>query len=144
MRKSENKKRKSRYKLPVFLGIIWAIMLIVYCVSVYKIFHYDSVPYYSNPEYLMGDVTLKQYGNIYQRVDDMLSSNLTAEELPEYTELVAIHDYIEAAGLYRIYSENGLDELADRNKERMESAKAGFGKLSFAIEEIDEAIGLTE
>ncbi len=138
--RSKNKE-KTHKKLAIFLGIIWGIMLVVYLRSVYGIFHYDeSRIYYSDATYLAGDIVVGNYGSLYSRIDSMVGDGADFTEHPEYSELAAIHDYMEALTLYRMYSENGIEDLAAKNLARMDEARSRMGGLDFAAEDLNKIL----
>ncbi len=142
MRKSTNKRKGKG--LAVVLGIIWGIMLVVLAFSIKHIFSYREDNYYSNPEYIFNYVVSEQYGTIYTRVQNMVEAGVKKGNHPEYDELLAIHDYMEAAAQYKMYSSVNDSTKASKYKEEMEKAKAALGKLDFTAAEMDKALGLTD
>ena len=137
-------KFKSNHGFAIFLGVIWGIMAVVYFFSIKSVFTYDNSYSYTNPEYVLGAMMEENYGGAYQRTEAMLTYGLEVSKHPECKEIVAEHDYMEAAALYRIYFSEGLTELADKYKARMDEASSNLGKISYITKEIDAALGLTE
>ncbi|MBP5152193.1 MAG: hypothetical protein ILP13_04700 [Lachnospiraceae bacterium] len=127
---------KNVSKLPVFLGIIWGVMLVCFTGLYYKITHYDRSPYVGKPSYLASEVIAEQYGGLYERVDNLLRSGMLPEEHPEYAELVALHDYVENCAFYVMYSVNGDEEKKAKYMEALKEARARMGDLEFAADEI--------
>lgn len=139
-----NSKSKKGNKLAVVLGLIWGILLVVLAVSIKNIFTYRNEKYVQSPEYILNSVISGDYGNIYTRVQKLIEGGFTEEELPEYRELFAIHDYLEAAAGYKIYEKNGLADKASLYQKRMDEASDKLGGLEFTASEIDKALGLTK
>ena len=141
---TENKnvrRERSHRTLPIVLGVIWGIMLVLYVRSIYGIFHYDQTyNYYSDPTYSVDEAVVGNYGAIYSRIDNMIESRSDFDLHTEYSELVAIHDYLEAAVHHRMYSENGLDDLAAKNLARMDEARSRMGGLDFVADDIDSTL----
>lgn len=128
----------------VVMGIVWGILIVVFICSVNKILHYGKSYYFRNPEYILEYVVKGDYGNIYWEMDGMLICGMDVKDYPEYKELTAMRDYMEGAVHEKMYRDNGMEELANRYQEKKDKAIKDFGELSFAKEEIDEALGLTE
>lgn len=135
---------KGKNGFAIILGIVWGIMAVVWFFSIKNIFTYEKEHYYSDPSLVLGSIMQEDYGGAYSRMEDMLQYGLDVNVKPQYTEVAAEHDYLEGAVLYRMYSAEGLDDLAAVNKAKMEEAERNLGGLSFIKEEIDAAIGLTE
>lgn len=137
----DNIKERSHRILPIVLGIIWGIMLVLYIRSIYGIFHYDQTyNYYSDPTYSVDDAIVGNYGEIYTRIDNLIENRSDLDLHTEYSELAAIHDYLEAAVHHRMYSENGLDDLAAKNLARMDEARSRMGGLDFVADDIDSTL----
>jgi len=119
-----------------FMAVIWSIIIVVFLIDIYKINHYDRYRY-SDAEYTIHEITAKRYATVYDRALSIATKGRDVEEHHEYDELIAMKDYIGASGQYKLYEENNMPEQASYYKNKMESAKNGFGDLSFAVEEID-------
>ena len=132
---------KGKRVLAVILGIIWAILVVIAVYDVVEIYTYNPV-YYSGTEYTVKRVMAKDYGSIYNTIHNDVIQDFDFEAYPEYNELKAIHDYLESAAQYRMYSENGITDKAAGYKERMEEAKTRLGKLDFTAEDMDKMLGL--
>ena len=139
----KNPINKGKRILAFLLGIIWAILVVV---TVYDLVEINNFSYntrsYSGAEYAAKAVLTKEYGTLYRRIQADMESNIDAEKLPEYREVLAIHDYIEAGAHYKIYSENGMPEKAARCKEKMEEVSKNFGGLDFTIDDLNKLLGL--
>lgn len=139
----KNPINKGKRILAFLLGIIWAILVVV---TVYDLVEINNYNYYTRSypgaEYAARSVLTKEYGRLYRRVQSDMSENVDAENLPEYREVLAIHDYIEAGAHYKMYSENGMTERAAVFKERMEEASKNFGGLDFTIDDLNKLLGL--
>ena len=132
---------KGKRILAVLLGIIWGILVVIAAYDVIEIYTYN--PYYvSAADYTAKKILSKDYGRIYSTIQSDVIENFDFEEHPEYKELKAMHDYIEAAAQYRMYSENGLPDKAAYYKEKMDKAQTGFGKLDFTVKDIDRMLGI--
>lgn len=142
MREKKNKKKGKG--LAVVLGIIWGIMLVVLAFSVKNIFSFREDYYYSNPEYIFNYIVSEEYGSIYNRIQNMIETGIKGGNHPEYDELIAIHDYMEAGAQYKMYSAGNDMNKAAKYKAEMEKAKAALGKLAFTAAEMDKALGLTD
>ena len=132
---------KGKRILAVILGIIWGILVVVAIYDVVEIYTYNPI-YVSGADYTAKKILSKDYGQIYYTIHSDVAQDFDFENHPEYDELIAMHDYIEAAAQYRMYSENGLTDKANIYKERMDEAKARFGGLDFTVNDIDKMIGL--
>lgn len=135
---------KSRKGLAVLLGIIWGIMIIAYFFSIRSMLSYHKEHFYADPEYILGSLIEEDYGGAYVKTEDMLDFGLKVSDNQQYAEVVAEHDYMEAAALFKVYAGEGMDDLASKYKEKMEDAKRRLGGLSYVSEEIDAVLGLTE
>ena len=134
-------KNKGKRILAVLLGIIWGILVVIAVYDVVEIYTYNPF-YVSGADYTAKKVLSKDYGSIYNTIHSDVTQDFDFESRPEYNELKAIHDYIEAAAQYRMYSENGLTDKADRYKARMDEAKSRLGQLLFTVKDMNEMIGL--
>jgi len=132
---------KGKRVLAVILGIIWGILAVIAVYDVVEIYSYN--PYYvSGADYTAKKVLAKDYGAIYYTIHSDVAQDFDFEARPEYNELKAIHDYVEAAAQYRMYSENNQSDKAARYKERMDEARKRLGKLAFTASDMDKMIGL--
>ncbi|MBO4678496.1 MAG: hypothetical protein J5626_02405 [Lachnospiraceae bacterium] len=134
-------KNKGKRVLAVLLGIIWGILVVIAVYDVVEIYSYNPF-YVSGADYTAKKVLGKDYGAIYSTIHSDVTQNFDFEARPEYTELKAIHDYLEAAAQYRMYSENGLTDKAARYKERMDEARTRLGGFDFTAEDMDKMVGL--
>ncbi len=139
----KNPINKGKRILAFLLGIIWAILVVV---TVYDLVEINNFNYYrrsySGAEYAARGILTKEYGSLYRRIQSDMGENIDVENRPEYKEVLAIHDYIEAGTHYKIYSENGMTERAARYKEKMEEAYKNFGELDFTIDDLNKLLGL--
>lgn len=139
----KNPINKGKRILAFLLGIIWAILVVV---TVYDLVEINNFNYYrrsySGAEYAARGILTKEYGSLYRRIQSDMGDNIDVENRPEYREVLAIHDYIEAGAHYKIYSENGMTERAARYKEKMEEAFKNFGELDFTIDDLNKLLGL--
>ncbi|MCR5720729.1 MAG: hypothetical protein K6G72_00055 [Lachnospiraceae bacterium] len=139
----KNPINKGKRILAFLLGIIWAILVVV---TVYDLVEINNFNYYrrsySGAEYAARGILTKEYGSLYRRIQSDMGENIDVENRPEYKEVLAIHDYIEAGAHYKIYSENGMTERAARYKEKMEEAYKNFGELDFTIDDLNKLLGL--
>ena len=139
----KNPINKGKRILAFLLGIIWAILVVV---TVYDLVEINNFNYYrrsySGAEYAAKGILTKEYGSLYRRIQSDMGDNIDVENRPEYREVLAIHDYIEAGAHYKIYSENGMTERAARYKEKMEEAYKNFGELDFTIDDLNKLLGL--
>ena len=71
-----------------------------------------------------------------------LIDNLDTDKQTEYAEVLAVHDYIEAAAQYKMYKDNGITDMANRYKERMDDAKNCLGGFDFTAGDIDKILGI--
>ena len=133
-------KNKGKRILAVLLGIIWGIMVVIAAYDVIEIYTYNPF-YVSGADYTAKKVLSKDYGGIYYSIHNDITQDFDFEERSEYKELKAIHDYIEAAAQYRMYSENSLPDKAAYYKAKMDEAKNGFGELDFTVKDIDIMLG---
>lgn len=139
----KNPINKGKRILAFLLGVIWAILVVV---TVYDLVEINNYNYYrrsySGAEYAARGILTKEYGSLYRRIQSDMGDNIDVENRPEYREVLAIHDYIEAGAHYKIYSENGMTERAARYKEKMEEAFKNFGELDFTIDDLNKLLGL--
>ncbi len=139
----KNPINKGKRILAFLLGIIWAILVVV---TVYDLVEINNYSYhnrsYSGAEYAAKGILTKEYGSLYRKIQSDMSENIDVENRPEYREVLAIHDYIEAGAHYKIYSENGMPDKAARYKEKMEEASKNFGGLDFTIDDLNGLLGL--
>ncbi len=131
---------RGKKTLAVILGLIWGIIVAVIVADLYMMFNYKP-NYYSSAVRMADKVSSKTYGQLYGMMQNDLVDNLDTDKQTEYAEVLAIHDYMEAAAQYRMYSENGISDMAARYKERMDEAESRMGGLDFAADDIDKIIG---
>lgn len=141
MRAKKNKRKKNPFA--TVMAICWTAILVCLTINLYNIINVDD-DYYSDAEYTLDYVEKEKYAELYSRMSSNYGNGLDVEKYSEYKELLAISEYVEAAGQYKMYKDNGMTEYADYYKAKMEKAKEGFGKLDFADEEVNEMLGLTE
>ena len=132
---------KGKRVLAVILGIIWGILVVIAIYDVVEIYSYNPI-YVSGADYTAKKILSKDYGQIFNTIHNDVGQDFDFESHPEYNELKAIHDYLEAAAQYRMYSENGLTDKANIYKERMDEAKTRLGELEFTAEDMDKMLGL--
>lgn len=138
-----NKRRKN--PLAVFLGIIWSFILVGYIVFFADLFLVsDNYTYEIGADYLIRRVSEQNYSQIYDSVQNTVYQSEEQMANPEYAEIMAISDYVEAAFRHKAYAENGQTELANMFYEKMILAKSRMGKLDFAAADIDERINSIE
>ena len=121
------------------MGIIWGILAATFVAQLYSAFNYKP-GYYSSATRVVNYVAGKDYGQIYGTLHYDLLDNLDTEKQSEYKEVLAIHDYLEAAAQYKMYHEAGYTELAERHLARMNEAKTRLGELDFTAEDIDKIL----
>ena len=134
-------KNKRRKGFAIFLGIVWGIMLVFYAKTAYDIMNYRNEIYYPDPVSMAYETVVGNYGGIYSRIDELIKQGVDIDDHTEYSELNAVHDYMEALANYRIYSKNGLSEQAAKNLALMDEAKSRMGGLDFAAKDIDAILG---
>ena len=134
--------KKSRFA--VIIGIIWGIAFAAVIVGVIYIFTGYEVTNYHKPEYIFNEIAYGKYGAAYERVFSEMEYEPDIESREDYTELIAMKDYIEAAGSYVIFLEENDTDRAATAKEKIDNAYSRLGSLSFVKEEIDEIVGLQE
>ena len=134
-------KNKGKRILAVLLGIIWAILVVIAVYDVVEIYTYNPF-YVTGADYTAKKVLSKDYGGIYYSIHNDVTQDFDFEERTEYTELKAMHDYIEAAAQYRMYKENSLSDKAEYYKAKMDEAKTRFGELDFTVKDIDQMLGI--
>ena len=122
----------------ILLGAIWGVMLFLYGVNLVKIFNYKPTVYTGNYNYIAESVLSGDYGSLYLRMQNFAEDDGDLKKNPEYTELMAVHDYLEAAALLKMYKERGIDDLAKKYEIRLEEAKDGLEHLALCTEYIDE------
>ncbi len=144
MRSRANKLPKSKRNtvFAIVLGIVWGVLIVLYTRCIYSIYNYKEEVYHPKIDYIADEVLKEQYGSLYSRMDSIMRDGVNRHDNPEYTELIAVHDYLEAAALYRMYKENGLKVEADRYLERMNAAKVRLGELDFSAGEMDGMLGI--
>lgn len=140
-----NKKQKKarRNVFAVFMGIIWGAIIIALFVSVVRIFVPETYSYYSGVT-VLNYLASEQYGEFYIRVSDRLTDGNDYEDMNAYNSQIATVEYIQSAGMYKIYKENGVSEKEQYYMEMMESASQRMGDLSFVKDEVDKMLLLTE
>jgi len=134
-------KNKGKRVLAVILGIIWGILVVIAAYDVVEIYTYNS-SYYMGADYTARYVLAKDYGRIYQRMENDLTSGLNTEVHTEYAEVAAIHDFIEAGAQYKMYKDNGMTERANMYKAKMEEAKSRLGGFTFTVKDMEEMLGI--
>ena len=138
MAKASNKGKKV---LAVILGLIWGIIVAVLVADLYMMFNYKPT-YYSSATRIADKITTKAYGQLYATMHADLIDNLDTDKQTEYAEVLAVHDYMEAVAQYKMYRDNGITDLANRYKERMDEAKSRLGGFDFTAGDIDKILGL--
>jgi len=139
---NKNKKNKKN-RFAIIMGIIWGIIISVLAFCLVKIYA-PKEEYYYRSEYMLENVMAERYGEVYSRMESVLENGIDPEERTEYKELDALKGYMQAAGMYRIYSENGYSEEALVYEERMAQESGNLAGLSYITEEIDAMLHLTE
>ena len=134
-------KNKGKRVLAVLLGIIWGILVVITVYDVVEIYSYNPF-YVSGADYTAKKVVAKDYGSIYYTIHSDVTQDFDFESRPEYNELKAIHDYLEAGAQYRMFAEDGQTEKAARYKERMDEAKTRLGELDFTAKDMDKMLGI--
>lgn len=135
-------KTVKKSKFAVIIGIIWGIVFAVAIIGVIYIFTGYRIRSYSNPKYVLERLAYREYGDVYERLLSVMEYDYEIETREEYTEMMALKDYIEAAGTYTLFAEENDTERAMKAKERMDEAYSRLGLLSFTKEDIDEIVGL--
>lgn len=132
---------KGKNGLAIVLGLIWGIIVAVIVADLYMMFNYKP-SYYSSATRISDRIMSKEYGQLYTTMQSDLIDNLDTNKQTEYAEVLAIHDYLEAAAQYKMYRDNGITDYADRYKERMEDAKSRLGGFDFTAGDIDKILGI--
>lgn len=137
MSKKRNKAKKQGTFFVRFMAVIWSLIIVIALIDVYRINNYNRYRYY-DPEYTIREIIASRYISVYDEMLNVSSRSKTIDTHHEYSELMAIKNYIGAKGQYKIYEENNMPEKAAYYKAIMDEAEKGFGKLDFAIDEIDK------
>lgn len=135
--KPENKNKKSAF--PIVLGIIWGILLALTAWVIIYVMTYEN-DINKNASTIANYVTEEQYGMVYRDVKYRMADGMTAENHPEYSELVGIAHYLEAAAQYRMYIEGGQPEKAKYYYDKMQNAVQELGDLKSIAYEIENYV----
>lgn len=143
LQSKKNKKAAKKKRFDVTMGIIWGIIISVLVICIVKIYTPEE-PYYYRSEYILESVMAEKYGDVYERMENVATSGIDITEFEEFTELNAVKNYMQAAGLFKIYEESGNEELASGYAARMSEESAKMQGLSYTKAEIDAMLHLTE
>lgn len=131
---------RKKYPLAVFFGVLWAFLITGYIAYTVTLFLSEDTEYITKPEYIIPYISAENYGSLYSSVQSNIYDDTTLSERADYTELLAITDYAEAAFRYKAYADAGNTEMADICESKMQDALSRMNELSFAAEGIDKAI----
>lgn len=136
--KSKDPNKKSKF--PVFMGIIWGLMVVVGIMEAISIFSYKE-PYYKRAESISNNIATREFGEMCMLLNNQISNGLNLKEAPEYSELLAVKAYVEAEGLYRMYAANDKPERAEYYYNKMQSAGEKLGRFAYLEDEMDRYFG---
>ena len=136
--KKSDRKLKS---FAIFLGVVWAIIVGLFTFSIGRIWNYEEA-YYPVTKYFYTSLAQHDFGSFYDRYSSLLYSHIDESVATEYKEIKALGRYEQAAIMYGVYKEHGMEEKAEYHRQDMDKARKDLGALAYATEEIDAICGI--
>lgn len=129
--------KNKKSKFPIVMGIIWGGIIAVSIGVIVSIFSYDY-DYFKNAESISSNIISEEYGTLFRDMNYRLEDGLTAEEHPEFAELIAVSHYYEACIQYHMFLNDNQTEKADYYYGKMQKAQKGLGQLQYLADKIDQ------
>lgn len=137
---SSKNKKKSGKGFAIVIGIIWGLILVN--LFAFAIFSKRVDVYYHDPQYMADSLMSRQYADLYTSYSNLIYYDVDVNKYTEYIEMEAVYDYLQAAGQYKVYADNGFEEQAQRYKSKMDDAALRMGGLTYVPAEINEMLGI--
>lgn len=138
------KKTKGKKRFALIIGTIWGLTFAALIIGVIYVFTGYEYDYYNSPRTSLEQLAYGKYGTVYTNIVYGMRNEPEIYSREDYKELIALADYIEAAGTYRIFEAEGDSDRMAKAKEKMETSGDKLGLISFTKDDLNEIYGLNE